>query len=95
MIDAEKLRELVQAFEREQASNATGANGMAAYQAGNLLMTYMMGNAPAILALVEREGKYREALEKIGAYGDGGICPYGCDCPHIAKAAMGGEGAGT
>ena len=41
------------------------------------------------VAEVER---LREALQAIAAYGDDGICPYGCDTPHIARAALAREG---
>jgi hypothetical protein len=30
----------------------------------------------------------REALETIASYGKDGICPYGCDTPNIARAAL-------
>lgn len=30
----------------------------------------------------------REALETIAGYGADGICPYGCDTPNIARAAL-------
>jgi uncharacterized protein YoaH (UPF0181 family) len=36
--------------------------------------------------------KYRAALEKIAAYGTDGICPFGCDTPHIARDALRPEG---
>ena len=36
--------------------------------------------------------RLREALQAIAAYGNDGICPYGCDTPHIARAALAGEG---
>jgi hypothetical protein len=38
--------------------------------------------------------RLREALEAIASYGKEGICPYGCDTPHIATetlAAVRGE----
>ncbi len=45
-----------------------------------------------ICAFAERvEGKekiLRFALERISLYGDGGICPCGCDIPHIATKAL-------
>ena len=34
-----------------------------------------------------------EALKKISDYGSDGICPYGCDAPHIATQALAGEEA--
>lgn len=37
----------------------------------------------------------REALERIARYGKDGICPYGCDTPHIAKAALTPAAGGT
>ncbi len=42
--------------------------------------------------------RLRGALERIAKYGDNGICPYGCDTPHIAQAALtpqGGKGGGA
>lgn len=47
---------------------------------------------PKVMAEVER---LRAALEMIAKYDDGvrdGICPYGCDTPNIARAAL-NEGA--
>jgi hypothetical protein len=32
--------------------------------------------------------KMVEALRQIGEYGTDGICPYGCDGPNIAQAAL-------
>ena len=29
-----------------------------------------------------------DALKNIASYGDDGICPYGCDTPHIATEAL-------
>lgn len=45
-------------------------------------------NATDYDALREDVARLREALERIAKYGDNGICPYGCDTPHIAKAAL-------
>jgi len=36
----------------------------------------------------EENRRLREALERIAAYGADGICPYGCDTPSIAQAAI-------
>lgn len=35
-------------------------------------------------------GHLRDVLREIASYGDDhdGICPYGCDCPHVAKKAL-------
>ena len=32
--------------------------------------------------------RVRAALERIARYGNDGICPFGCDTPHIAQAAL-------
>ena len=32
--------------------------------------------------------RVRAALERIARYGKDGICPFGCDTPHIAQAAL-------
>ena len=32
--------------------------------------------------------RVRAALVRIARYGKDGICPYGCDTPHIAQAAL-------
>jgi uncharacterized protein YutE (UPF0331/DUF86 family) len=45
-----------------------------------------------IAALTAESAKYREALESIAKYGIDGICPYGCDTPNIAQAALQTEG---
>ena len=42
-------------------------------------------------ALEAEVGRLRTALQAIAAYGDDGVCPYGCDTPHIARAALAGE----
>jgi len=56
-----------------------------------------------LIALRAENARLRGALERIVKYGDkgihgnDGICPYGCDTPHIAKAALtpqGGKGGG-
>ena len=64
------------------------------------LAVELRNSLPAILALVEREGKYREALETIANYDPhAGPCKLDykweafLECRDIAKAAMGGEGA--
>jgi cell shape-determining protein MreC len=56
-------------------------------ETGSLLESYtaLSGYAAALEAEVER---LREALWSIAAYGDDGVCPYGCDTPHIARAAL-------
>lgn len=41
-----------------------------------------------VVRLRDERDRLREALERIAKYGDNGICPYGCDTPHIAKAAL-------
>jgi hypothetical protein len=43
--------------------------------------------------LIRRTNALEEALKTIAEYGIGadrndGICPYGCDCPHIAQEAI-------
>lgn len=43
-------------------------------------------------ALRAENEKFRGALKEIAAYGNNGICPYGCDTPYIAQAALGEEG---
>ena len=49
-------------------------------------------------ALRDEVSRLRGALERIAKYGDNGICPYGCDTPHIAQVALtpqGGKGGGA
>ena len=49
----------------------------------------LIADAPAILA---QRDALAEALRKIATYSVGskhpGCCPYGCDCPEIARAAL-------
>ena len=48
-----------------------------------------LSDAPAPTTDAPREHPdLRGALEQIAKYGKDGICPYGCDCPNIAKAAL-------
>ena len=47
--------------------------------------------------LLDERDRLRGALEDIARYDDDsqygqGICPYGCDTPNIAQAALRGEG---
>lgn len=37
---------------------------------------------------MDRANKYRTTLCLISEYGKDGICPYGCDTPHIAQQAL-------
>ncbi len=39
-------------------------------------------------ALRAENQRLREALATIARYGKDGICPYGCDTPYIAQAAL-------
>ena len=39
-------------------------------------------------ALRAENARLREALATIARYGKDGICPYGCDTPYIAQAAL-------
>lgn len=39
-------------------------------------------------ALHKEVARLRGALERIAKYGDNGLCPYGCDTPHIAQATL-------
>jgi hypothetical protein len=39
-------------------------------------------------ALRDEVARLRGVLAQIAKYGDKGICPYGCDTPHIAQAAL-------
>jgi hypothetical protein len=46
--------------------------------------------------LIARIERLKAALNAIAEYGIGsdrndGICPYGCDCPHIAQTALNTE----
>lgn len=48
--------------------------------------------------LEAENAKLRVALEEIARYDQSsshgeGVCPYGCDTPHIAKRALNSEGA--
>ena len=39
-------------------------------------------------ALRTENARLKEALATIARYGKDGICPYGCDTPYIAQAAL-------
>ena len=41
-----------------------------------------------IETLQAERDRLREGLERIARYGKDGICPYGCDTPNIATAAL-------
>ena len=41
-----------------------------------------------LIALRAENARLREALATIARYGKDGICPYGCDTPYIAQAAL-------
>jgi len=47
-----------------------------------------------LIALRAENARLRGALERIAKYGDNGICPYGCDTPHIVQVALTPQGGG-
>ena len=51
-------------------------------------IVFLEGKVERLEAEVER---LRNALRRIAAYGEAGICPYGCDTPYIARATLGGR----
>lgn len=73
-----------------QAFLDSGIAGTGAAKQAGALLRERTAERDAALA---RERGLREALEEIAGYdlepgGRPGICPYGCDTPHIARAAL-------
>lgn len=57
------------------------------------LIAYLRNNAPNLIARLEAADRMADALETIAGYdkdsqGGQGICPYGCDTPHVAQQAL-------